>query len=208
MKFDEDNFPYDPTIKATLSDYLYWAFYNGLLFGAEKSFHYLEDARRAYRHYIENTGTDLTINYLKAYYEDEIIRKEVDNEIVAAQTDAERLSNTAGVCFSMTGEAEKVSEPSTENWQKTIGGHYIWGYADVCACGGRFHMKLTINEKDLYNFNPGEKDIQTGLPDNVNGRFSVLGWAKQFYTNGKFFINLSWDNGKIEQIEKNNKYIR
>ena len=53
------------------------------------------------------------------------------------------------------------------------------------------------HEKDRYNFNGGAVDIATGLPDNANGRFAVLGWAKSFITNGKVEKKVTWKKGRI-----------
>ena len=38
--------------------------------------------------------------------------------------------------------------------------------------------------KDYYNFNPGQLDIATGLPDDDNCLFAIIGWAKPFYSRG------------------------
>lgn len=42
------------------------------------------------------------------------------------------------------------------------------------------------------NFNPGNKDIQTGIKDEVNGRFAVLGWAKEFKVYGSMTKTFTW----------------
>ena len=41
----------------------------------------------------------------------------------------------------------------------------------------------------MYNFNPGKSDIVSGTPDDENGRFSELGWAKEFRTYGALTKN-------------------
>lgn len=38
-------------------------------------------------------------------------------------------------------------------------------------------MVRAMHVEDRWNFNPGAKDIQTGIADAENGRFAVLGWA-------------------------------
>ncbi len=101
----------------------------------------------------------------------------------------------------MTGDAERLGNASTENWQKTIGQHYIWGSADVEGCD-TLTMIITIHEKDRYNFNRGAHDIATGLPDNANRRFAVLGWAKSLITNGKVVKKVTWKKGEIGPMTK------
>lgn len=199
MTFDED-FIYDPNATATAGDYASWVWWNTKLAGAEL-FAGMPDAVAAYAHYLRGSGTDLGINYPKAYREDSVVRSGVDKEIAAAQRDAERLAATGGARFTMTGEADRIGNPATENWQKTIGQHYIWGHADVEACGDQFTMIITIHEKDRYNFNRGAHDIATGLPDDANGRFAVLGWAKSFITKGEVVKKVTWKKGEIGKIE-------
>jgi len=196
MTFDED-FVYDPNARATIEDRLEWARYGILLSGAEAAAPWLEDACATYRHYRDGSGTDMEINYPKAYKDDSVVKSGVDNEIAAAQADAERLAATAGAHFTMTGEADRIGSPATENWQKAIGQHYIWGSAPVDVSCDTFTMIITIHEKDRYNFNGGAVDIATGLPDNANGRFAVLGWAKSFITNGKVEKKVTWKKGRI-----------
>lgn len=45
-------------------------------------------------------------------------------------------------------------------------------------------------------------DIATGLPDDSNGRFAVLGWAKSFFTYGKAVRKVTWTAGKINKSTK------
>lgn len=42
------------------------------------------------------------------------------------------------------------------------------------------------------------QDIATGTPDEVNGRFAVLGWAESFNTIGKMEKVVTWSDGKID----------
>ena len=43
--------------------------------------------------------------------------------------------------------------------------------------------------EDMYNFNPDHIDIESGTPDNINGRFLELGWAKEFKTYGNYAVH-------------------
>lgn len=36
------------------------------------------------------------------------------------------------------------------------------------------------------------QDIASGTPDEVNGRFAVLGWAKSFFTVGELNRTIRW----------------
>jgi hypothetical protein len=57
-------------------------------------------------------------------------------------------------------------------------------------------LQLEIEMEDFYNFNKGQFDIATGLPDDFNGRFELAGWAKSFYSRGKLVRTISWNAGQ------------
>jgi hypothetical protein len=77
----------------------------------------------------------------------------------------------------------------TENWQKAIGAFNVYYKADLSAKGNEdgsltYTLNMTIHAEDLYNFNPEQADIATGTPDDENGRFEIIGWAKEFMQSG------------------------
>jgi len=96
------------------------------------------------------------------------------------------MDNAAGLAsFKFTSDLKSLPYyPSTWNWQKTLGGFSSWIYGDYTKSGKS--IKINIKVKDMYNFNKDQQDIETGSPDNDNGRFAVLGWAKEFITYGTF----------------------
>lgn len=85
-----------------------------------------------------------------------------------------------------SGTASRAIYPVTKNWIRALGGHRLWSKGDVvydqAAC--KLTADVTIEIEDFYNFNKGQKDIFSGLPDDENGRFEVFGWAKSFYSRG------------------------
>lgn len=198
----DNGFAYNPDAQATASDCYNWYKYGTLLFGAE-FLGRLPDASRAYAHYRDATGTDLMIDYNKTYRDDSEVKKGVDNEIIAAQTIAEAIAKKKGggspVTFEIYSRAIRLVNCSTENWQKSIGGHDLWGDGTVTydPCKKKFVMQLRMKAEDFYNFNKGQADIATGLPDDENGRFEVLGWAKSFFSKGEIQRKVEWDEGKI-----------
>ncbi|MCL6592119.1 MAG: RHS repeat-associated core domain-containing protein, partial [Firmicutes bacterium] len=212
IKFDED-FPYDPALKASVRDRLSWIWWGFKAFCASVLRKDLSDAVKAYRHYRSGKGGVLIIDYEKAYKEDQIIRVFVNDEIMSAQKEAERLfranknklSTIFGdiKAFNMLGSAVPVPNGLTENWQKTIGAHFIWGSAFVCINkSNQVTMLLSINVIDKYNFNRGMQDIASKTPDEVNGRFSQLGWAKSFITRGSLFRVVTWRLGAASKTTK------
>lgn len=87
--------------------------------------------------------------------------------------------------------------PATENWQKAIGAHFIWidGEATVNVNpAGKirsFAIEMTLRMEDMYNFNPGAKDIATGTPDADNGRFEVTGLGREYLNTAVLMRSLS-----------------
>jgi hypothetical protein len=98
--------------------------------------------------------------------------------------------------------------PETENWAKALGDHKVWGSATVTRKGDQMTMKVTVHALDQYDFNDGAKDIRSGVPDNVNGRFATLGWAKPFLVRGTFTRNVTWTVGQAGSTTEGNDVYR
>lgn len=196
LEFDDD-FPYDPNATPTAEDYAKLAKWKAILRGAQVLRPDLDDATELYAHYLEGTGTPMTVDYEEAYREDPAIRRTVDKEIELAKQEAERLIRETGqTAFQMTGDPRSSEYPVTENWQKALGSHAVYGTADVVVNGDKVTMKIKIHAEDMYNFNKGAADIATGAPDDENGRFSTLGWAKGFRTHGVVERTVTWTLGE------------
>ena len=124
----------------------------------------------------------------------------MDNEIRSARREAERIYRETGQTgFQMIGDpalaTDRAGYPSTENWQKTLGDHTIYGTSEVVINGNQVTMKIKVHAEDMYNFNADSKDIATGAKDDENGRFSTLGWAKGFRTHGELERTVTWTIG-------------
>lgn len=180
------------------ADYLAAAEWRAKLAGAQLLRPDLADATRAYAHYWSNSGATLQIDYARAFREDAGIRTNVHTEIArtAAAVDVMARSGQAGT-FSVTGQAHGAAQyPVTENWQKAIGGYQQWSSADVRVEGDRVTMTVRVHVLDRYNFNRGQADIASGAPDDANGRFTELGWARPFDTRGELTRTVSWTLGQ------------
>lgn len=113
-------------------------------------------------------------------------------DIAKSYAEKFHLKNINKKDFIMFSDLYAIKYPSTADWQKTVGMHNVWAQAYVNYSSNTFTMEITIFEKDLWNFNRGMSDIETGTPDNVNGRFAELGWAKEFWTYGSLTKKISW----------------
>ncbi|GIH10909.1 hypothetical protein Rhe02_89760 [Rhizocola hellebori] len=200
IDFDH-GFPFNPDAEPTPADHASWIKWSAVLQLAEAS-RRLDDASAAYAHYRDGTGTPLSIDYEKAYVQDSGIRVVADAEIASAQREAERIFRETGDrAFQMTGNASLGSDlvpgayPATENWQKTIGRYFVYGTSEVVIDGDQVTMRIVVHAEDLYNFNVGGFDVATGIPDEENGRFAELGWAKEFRTSGELERTVIWTIG-------------
>jgi RHS repeat-associated protein len=201
----KDWFPRNKHVHASVKDYWNWTKWmskvSGSTWGSLLHLTDLSDASALYAHYMDGGGEDATIDYEQAYRDDMGIRTAVDIEIRQAQSGAEYLQGVSKTNqYEISGRVQNVgggNYPQTENWQKSIGEHKIWGSGDVSVSGDTFTMRVVIHEKDRYDFNKGMHDIATNAPDNTNGRFATLGWAKPFMTHGTVTRQVTWTRGDI-----------
>ncbi len=82
---------------------------------------------------------------------------------------------------------------------KAIGAHVIWVSANVTVVKSGvaktdpiFKMNFTLHAEDQYNFNPGMTDIVTGIPDDENGNFVVVGFANGYLNTSILRRSFSW----------------
>ncbi|MGW4382509.1 RHS repeat-associated core domain-containing protein [Kitasatospora sp. NPDC004531] len=197
----DDYYKYDPTAEPTAGDYASYAWWTAKANAADGCSMIwicdLDDATEAYFHYLDCTGDDWKIDYEKAYEDDDKIRSFVNRVMVGTAAWADYYSEgTADGTFNITSDRIAFgAEPSTENWQKTVGDHDVWVNAEVTVKGDKVQMKVTVNEQDKYNFNKNQHDIATGAPDSANGRWAVLGWATTFMTYGSLTRTVTFTRG-------------
>jgi hypothetical protein len=180
----------------------------------------LHDGIDAYRHFLDGGGRDRNFSYEKFVNDDESGRTILNNATTDAQKGVEDLYNqmlardpslrNRPVTFNITGGAitagggGRFPYPETENWQKAIGGHTVWTSATVTVNppstpGGRpaFSMRMTLHAEDRYNFNPGQSDIATGVPDATRGKLEVTGLAHQYTNYSTLQRDVRWTQGDI-----------
>ncbi|SDG51642.1 hypothetical protein SAMN05216553_108445 [Lentzea fradiae] len=193
IKFDED-FVYDSK-ESTTGDHLDKAKWLTKLRGAQ-ALGMMPDGTEMYEHYWKNTGEPKEFDYEKAYRDDSGIRQGVDSEITRAAAAAAELIRSGNTNFPMTGHASVAQPyPTTENWQKAVGGYQVWSHSNVRVEGNKVTMEITVKAEDRYNFNRGQADIATGAGDDENGRFTEIGWAKPFDTHGTITRTVTWEVG-------------
>jgi hypothetical protein len=203
-----------PRRAPTADDYAALALWKGKLEVAEAVRPDLTDACAAYRHFLEGRGKTRLFSYDRYVASDQSGRHTLRSAILEFQYAAVELSldhpDLEG--FQFTGPAIPCGVdaskqpylggfypyPATENWQKTIGGHFIWlsGTVEVIESpSGRppaYRGVMDVHAEDRYNFNPGDEDIATGIPDSANGRFEITGLGHQYNNHSSLRRVLSW----------------
>ncbi|WP_417506345.1 hypothetical protein [Marinomonas gallaica] len=182
----------------------------------------LTDAIDAYQHFLDGDGAKRIFSYDKYVLNDISGRKTLANAMLDIQDGVEVLYKRTPDLenFSLTGGAIHCNDrsglfpyPQTENWQKAIGGHIIWlsGKVAVKNNDGKiwFNLDMTLNAEDRYNFNPGQKDIATNIPDNENGIFEITGLAQQYDQFSTLKRRISWQKGTLSKPSSSNvDYLR
>jgi hypothetical protein len=181
-----------------------------------KRFLALPDAIDAFTHFIQATGAARSVNYPAFLTSDPAGRLLEANARYYARRGAEKileqrylpdLRSRGAVTFRMTSSAIAMNQedggeflyPQTENWQKTLGAHFVWLSATVNVSFNPrvnpapiFHLVLTLHAEDRYNFNPGQKDIASDTPDELFGGFEESGLAKSYMNYGEAILVEQW----------------
>jgi hypothetical protein len=174
----------------------------------------ISDALATYRHFLEGGGKTRRFSYDRYIANDPsgktALRYAVfDVQLAAVQAYQRHHSGQQAAHFSLTGTAIPVGNsarfpyPQTENWQKAIGAHFIWLSAQVQVhlqhTQARYTVDMTLHAEDMYNFNPGAKDIATGIPDDANGVFEITGLAQQYLNVAELRRSFQWAGSPQEE---------
>lgn len=212
------------------ADYAAYAKWRSILEGAEAaqgigsfSKTNMPDALPAYRHFLDASGAPRLFSYERYVAGDASGRTTLLNQIAEAQRAALDVymanfgSGEADFEFTGTalgaGNSVAFPYPATENWQKAIGAHNFWisGHVIATRIGPpgaapsvdqlRFNLELTVHVEDMYNFNPEQHDIATGIPDGDNGRFEVTGLAKQYLNYATLTRTVVWNGRAVRDYD-------
>ena len=199
--FDED-FPYDPNETPTISDSFSWVYW-GDKAEAAAYFTDMDNAVGAYLHYRNGNGADRTFSFEEYINEDSEGANTINNLNNILKSELPKILPYQGqrdfyINPLAAGSSSNLFRyPASENWQKTIGAYYFWITGKVTATEInnklKYKVTYTLHAIDRYNFNRGAADIATGTPDNVNGRFSTLGWAHSYLHNGIYEREIEFD---------------
>lgn len=164
------------------------------------------DALEAYRHFLFGNGEDRFINYERFLHFDNVGKMVLPKLLKDFQNHIEILGHDR-VKFSVTSEPYLVGGddfspmPNSVNWLRTLGGHNLWVSADIKVSVAPdlqivYDADIVIHVEDRYNFNPGQRDTSTKIPDAENGRFEITGLAKQYNTYAIVRRHLKWKHAE------------
>jgi hypothetical protein len=195
----------------TLTDYAALAKWRLKVEAAETLRPDLEEGCKAYKHFLDGNGSNRIFSYEMYVLNDEAGRITLSNAMLDIQDGAEvvwegdknrkKFNITSGQIS--CGSDALFPYPRTENWQKAIGGHVIWlsGSVVVKEISGEtwFELDMTLHAEDRYNFNPGQADIATGIPDSDNGTFEITGLGKQYTQTATLRRVVKWKYGTLKK---------
>jgi hypothetical protein len=211
-----------PTRPCTLSDHAKYQVWSVASYGAQL-LPILDDGVAAYQRFVFGRGAPGEVDYEAFLRDDPAGPVVAANLVLEGQRAAEEHyralvaahPEAAGetLRFSLSGPAHRLlyrhpvrPAPATENWQKAIGEHAVWSSIEVevspplnAGEAPRFAMKLVIHAEDRYNFNPGQHDNRSGIPDAENGPFEECGLAQQYTNHGTAERSVEWRAGRRPQ---------
>ncbi len=194
--------PEDPTI-ADKAFYAEWELINqGAKVATESGIRDLDDATGAYDHFLYGNGEPRTFSVEKFVREDGEGEVMLDEARKAAERASIELGNEPGTYRFVSNTVSHTGNPETENWQKTIGKAQYWTDTTVVVTENpdgtiNRELSITINMEDKYDFNPGEGDIASGVSDDANGRFQVVGLADSYIHTGSATFTHSFDDDEL-----------
>ena len=178
----------------------------------------LPDALAAYRHFLYGAGKPRKFSYDRYVANDKSGRLTLENAAADLQEGVEAL--TAGNPYmsgiQVTGTGIRCESngpwshlfpyPDTENWQKAIGAHWIWLSAIVAIKRGSprsFVATMTLHAEDLYNFNPGDEDLATGIPDALNGSLEESCLGREYMSVSTLIRVVRWTEMDLQPSTAN-----
>jgi hypothetical protein len=178
----------------------------------------LPDALAAYRHFLNGAGKPRKFSYDRYVSNDRSGRVTLENAVADLREGIEEIAANnpylSGVQVTGTGIrcesngpwSHLFPYPHTENWQKAIGAHWIWLSAVVAVNRGSprsFVATMTLHAEDLYNFNPGDEDLATGLPDALNGSLEESCLGREYMNVSTLIRLLRWTETAVQNSSVN-----
>lgn len=190
-----DTFYYNPYSIPTNNDFsLYGAFTAGKYIVQDL----LPNGFAFYRYFLSAKGGEYLYDYLDAFNEDNFIRKAIYEYIrqltkcvvekAKSRTACKMPWGYKPITYNLTSNLCVVN-CETNDWKFALNTHRVGFWAEVKCEGFYQQITLTIYALDRYQFDKGQSFY--GIPDEWNGRFVELGWAKFFNSVGVMHCDIS-----------------
>jgi hypothetical protein len=157
-----------------------------------------DDAVKHMLHYLNNTGSPLTIDLEGMVAEVPSAKVLFDLEVAKIKAYAERLPPGAHDITSTHAVNGYNLQRESKNWFFAVGGYSVWtkGHATVTGTGSGHDVKLDLEYKfyDRYNWDGGKFVTIAGIriSDETMGEFHREGMAHEYDEVGSLRRPLAW----------------
>lgn len=160
------------------------------------------NACRHMRHYLENTGTTLTINLEGMITSGPVAQARFRDEVSQAQTFVEKLPAGIHNITSKGAQAAYNRKEHSRDWYFAIGGYSTWGRGAATvrsgASGMEYELLFEYRFEDKYNWDGGKAVTLGGITitDHFMGEFHRQGLAKEYICIGMLSRTFRWKAGE------------
>ncbi|HEX7243195.1 MAG TPA: DUF4157 domain-containing protein [Longimicrobiaceae bacterium] len=158
----------------------------------------LPNAARHMRHYLNNSGSTLTVSADAMLRDLSVLRERFDTETASAraEADARVAADPTPRTFTLTGTRRNAyaGKSQSSDWYYAIGGFTYWYTADVTVAppaspgaGPTVTMRIRLHVFDRYNWDQGKSVNILGfihVSDESLGRLHRVGLAREYEVSG------------------------
>jgi len=160
------------------------------------------DAAMHMKHYMNNTGRDLTINLEGMVDDVPAAKRRFENEVAQAKRFVEKLDAGTHQITSRTAESAYNYKHESWNWFYAVGGYSTWGKGRAVVTDGpagrEYRLEFEYKFYDRYNWDGG-KSVTIGpvtVTDAFMAEFHRQGLAREFDMYGSFSRTFTWKQGE------------
>ena len=161
-----------------------------------------DNAARHMRHYLNNSGSVLTIDYSQLINDVPYAQETRDYEINLAIDYIEGLPQTKKwsnypISSHSSTEGETPKEES-KDWYYAVNSYETWGKALVSRDCDKYKMKILLKFEDKYNWDVGKsaKILGITVSDISLGVLHRVGIAQEYIIKGEVVYTVEWERGQ------------
>ena len=176
------------------------------------------EGARFLRHYLGNSGTDLTISTANLIRDSKAAHREYYRELNQAMAfvESQKLNPHTSIQFAGTNwDSHTINHTDSIDWWLAFRGYNDSGEGvATCTEKGKYKMEYTYHVSKYYNFDPGDifldagkisralevalkiAGYQTVWTANRGARLQNVGLAQDFHGVGTRTVTITWSKGK------------